>query len=119
MVTIKKRLTSISYQAKRFFEKKTDKDWQGSSNHVQKSTADSHTAQYEAAVSGNPSSIIHLVNQSFDVNLTIWSQWQFLSVKKLRRHHVRHHNIFQVFLNGFRDINLALKLSLTPSFKIT
>ena len=30
----------------------------------------------EEAVERTPSSLIHLVNQSFDVNLSIWSQWQ-------------------------------------------
>ena len=46
-------------------------------------TEDCRMALNEEAVERTPSSIIHLVNQSFYVNFPIWSQWQAVSVKEL------------------------------------
>ena len=67
---------------KAFLEKKANKDGQGCSNHIDKITEDYHMALNEEAVERTPSSAIHLVNQSFDVNFPIWSQWQTVSVKE-------------------------------------
>ena len=67
--------------AKRFLKKRPIKMGKVAAITVNKNTEDCHMALNEEAVEKTPSSLVHLVNQSFDVNLSIWSQWQTVSIK--------------------------------------